>query len=102
MIGHKPLVERQKSIESFRDKISRLEKENKALNDKLDQANRLRWFCEDKVGRLIKENKKLNVENGELQLAIARFQDMEAKIELAILNREGNIETGRDLKIVER
>mgnify|MGYP003120956546 FL=1 len=102
MIGHKQLVERQRSIESFRDKISRLEKENKALNDKLDQANRLRWFCEDKVGRLIKENKKLNVENGELQLAIARFQDMEAKIELAILNREGNIETGRDLKIVER
>lgn len=44
------------------------------LRDQLDQANRLRWFCEDKVGRLIEENKKLNVENGELQLAIARLK----------------------------
>jgi len=39
---------------------------------------------------------------GELQKTIESFQDMEDKVTLAILNREGNVESSRDVKIVEK
>jgi len=39
---------------------------------------------------------------GDLQKTIDSFQDMEDKVTLAILNREGNVESGRDIKIVEK
>jgi hypothetical protein len=39
---------------------------------------------------------------GELQKTIDSFQDMEDKVTLAILNREGNVESSRDVKIVEK
>ena len=70
----KLISEKQRKLLSFRDKISKLEKENEKLKDHV----------------------------GELQKVIDSFQDMEDKITLALLNRGGNIETGRDLKIVER
>jgi len=38
----------------------------------------------------------------ELQKVIDDFQDMEDKVTLAILNREGNVESSRDVKIVEK
>ena len=38
----------------------------------------------------------------ELQKVIDDFQDMEDKVTLAILNREGNVESGRDVKIVAK
>ena len=61
MIGHKQLVERRRSIESFNDKISRLEKENKILKAHI----------------------------GELQKVIDSFIDMEDRINLALLRRDG-------------
>ena len=67
MIGHKQLVERQRSIESFRDKISRLEKENKALKA---------------------HSEILKAHIRELQKVIEGFQDMEDRINLALLRRE--------------
>lgn len=67
MIGHKQLVERRRSIESFRDKISRLEKENKALKD---------------------HSEMLKAHIGELQKVIESFQDMEDRISLALLRRK--------------
>lgn len=70
----KLISEKQRKLLSFRDKISKLEKENEKLKDHV----------------------------GELQKVIDCFLDMEDKITLALLNRGGNIETGRDLKIVER
>ena len=70
----KLISEKQRKLLSFRDKISKLEKENEKLKDHV----------------------------GELQKVIDSFQDMEDKITLALLNRGGNIETGRDIKIVER
>jgi hypothetical protein len=38
---------------------------------------------------------------GELQKTIDSFQDMEDKVTLAILNREGNVKTDRELCIKE-
>lgn len=67
MIGHKQLVEKRRSIESFRDKISRLEKENKALKA---------------------HSEILKAHIGELQKVIDSFQDMEDRISLALLRRK--------------
>ena len=67
MIGHKQLVERRRRIESFNDKISRLEKENKALKA---------------------HSEMLKAHIGELQKVIEGFQDMEDRINLALLRRE--------------
>ena len=39
---------------------------------------------------------------GELQKTIESFQEMEDKVTLALLNREGNVESSRDVKIVEK
>lgn len=72
------------------------------LRDRLDEADSKIWFREDRIAELEKENKILKAHIGELQKVIDSFQDMEDKVTLAILNREGNIGTDRDVKIVER
>jgi len=72
------------------------------LRDQLDAADCKLWFREDRIAELEKENKILKAHIGELQKVIEGFQDMEDKMTLAILNRESNIKTNRDLKIVER
>jgi len=72
------------------------------LRDQLDAADCKIWFREDRISELEKINKILKDHIGELQKTIDSFQDMEDKVTLAILNREGNIASGRDVKIVEK
>jgi len=72
------------------------------LRDQLDAADCKLWLREDRIAELEKENEMLQAHVGELQKVIDAFLDMEDKVTLAILNREGNIKTNRDLKIVER
>lgn len=72
------------------------------LRDRLDEADCKLWLREDRIAELEKETEMLKAHIGELQKVIDGFIDMEDKITLAILNREGNIKTDRDLKIVER
>jgi uncharacterized protein HemX len=72
------------------------------LRDQLDAADCKLWLREDRIAELEKENEMLKAHIEELQKVIDAFLDMEDKVTLAILNREGNIKTNRDLKIVER
>ena len=72
------------------------------LRDQLDAADCKIWFREDRIAELEKINKILKDHIGELQKTIDSFQDMEDKITLALLNREGNVESSRDVKIVEK
>ena len=71
------------------------------LRDQLDAADCKIWFREDRISELEKINKILKDHIGELQKTIDSFQDMEDKVTLAILNREGNIKTDRELCIRE-
>jgi len=72
------------------------------LRDQLDAADCKIWFREDRIAELEKENRMLKAHIRELQKVIEGFQDMEDKMTLAILNREGNVESSRDVKIVEK
>jgi len=71
------------------------------LRDQLDAADCKIWFREDRIAELEKENEMLKGHIRELQKVIEGFQDMEDKMTLAILNREGNIKTDRELCIKE-
>ena len=72
------------------------------LRDQLDAADCKLWLREDRIAELEKENEMLQAHVGELQKVIDAFLDMEDKVTLAILNREGNVESSRDVKIVEK
>ena len=67
-----------------------------ALHDMMDDF-------EARLGSFVSEELTiLRGHIGELQKTIDSFQDMEDKVTLAILNREGNVESSRDVKIVEK
>jgi predicted RNase H-like nuclease (RuvC/YqgF family) len=58
------------------------------LRNQLDEAECKIWFREDRISELEKKNETLKAHIGELQKVIDGFQDMEDRINLALLRRD--------------